>query len=64
PLVTLPFIFFVAPFISIIYVRNRVRKEVGTKSEKMKGLTYHIIDSPYKRIRSDLFKNDWSRERT
>ncbi|MBY8988270.1 MAG: hypothetical protein KGD61_07440, partial [Candidatus Lokiarchaeota archaeon] len=63
PLVTLPFIFFVAPFISIIYVRNRVRKEVGTKSEKMKGLTYHFIDSPYKRIRSDLFKNDWSREK-
>ena len=63
PLVTLPFIFFVAPFISIIYVRNRVRKEVGTKSEKVKGLTYHIIDSPYKRIRSDLFKSDWSREK-
>ena len=63
PLVTLPFIFFVAPFISIIYVRNRIRKEIGTKSEKMKGLTYHIIDSPYKRIRSDLFKNDWSREK-
>ena len=63
PLVTLPFIFFVAPFISIIYVRNRVRKEVGTTSEKMKGLTYHIIDSPYKRIRSDLFKSDWSREK-
>jgi len=63
PLVTLPFIFFVAPFISIIYVRNRVRKEVGTKSEKMKGLTYHTIDSPYKRIRSDLFKSDWSREK-
>jgi hypothetical protein len=63
PLVTLPFIFFVAPFIAAIYVRNRVRKEVGTKSEKMKGLTYHIIDSPYKRVRTDLFKNDWSREK-
>jgi len=63
PLVALPFIFFVAPFISLIYVRNRVKKEIGTKSEKMKGLTYQIIDSPYKRIRSDLFKNDWSREK-
>ena len=63
PLVTLPFIFFIAPFISIIYVRNRVRKEVGTKSEKMKGLTYQIIESPFKRIRSDLFKSDWSREK-
>lgn len=63
PLVTLPFIFFVAPFIATIYVRNRVRKEVGTKSEKMKGLTYHILESPYKRVRNDLFKNDWSREK-
>ena len=63
PLVTLPFIFFVAPFISIIFVWNRMRKEVGTKSEKMKGLAYHTIDSPYKRIRIDLFKSDWSREK-
>ncbi|MHA1472242.1 MAG: hypothetical protein ACTSQW_04000, partial [Promethearchaeota archaeon] len=63
PIVTLPFIFFIAPFISIIYVRNRIRKEVGTKSEKLKGLTYQIIDSPYKRIREDLFKGDWSREK-
>jgi len=63
PLVTLPFIFFVAPFISIIFVWNRMRKEVGTKSEKMKGLAYHTIDSPYKRIRNDLFKSDWSREK-
>ncbi|HUW89051.1 MAG TPA: hypothetical protein VMV43_00880 [Candidatus Nanopelagicaceae bacterium] len=63
PLVTLPFIFFVAPFISIIYVRNRIKKEVGTKSEKLKGLTYQIIESPYKRIRTDLFKGDWSREK-
>jgi len=63
PLVTLPFIFFIAPFISIIYVRNRLKKEVGTKSEKLKGLTYQIIDCPYKRIRADLFKGDWSREK-
>jgi hypothetical protein len=63
PLVTLPFIFFVAPFISVIYVRNRVRKEIGTKSEKMKGLTYDIIDSPYKKIRNDLFKSNWTREK-
>ncbi|MHA1459409.1 MAG: hypothetical protein ACTSQR_07095 [Promethearchaeota archaeon] len=63
PLVTLPFIFFIAPFISIIYVRNRLKKEVGTKSEKLKGLTYQIIDSPYKKIRADLFKGDWSREK-
>ncbi|MBY9021199.1 MAG: hypothetical protein KGD67_09085 [Candidatus Lokiarchaeota archaeon] len=63
PLVTLPFIFFIAPFISIIYVRNRIKKEDGTKSEKLKALTYQIIDSPYKKIKADLFKGDWSREK-
>jgi len=63
PLVTLPFIFFVAPFISFVFVWNRLRKDKGSKEEKLQGLTYHIIDSPYKRIRNDLFKNDWSREK-
>ena len=63
PLVTLPFIFFVAPFISFVFVWNRLRKDKGSKEEKLQGLTYHIIDSPYKQIRNDLFKNDWSREK-
>lgn len=63
PLVTLPFIFFVAPFISFVFVWNRLRKDKGSKEEKLQGLSYHIIDSPYKRIRNDLFKNDWSREK-
>jgi len=63
PLVTLPFIFFVAPFISFIFVWNQLRKDKGSKEEKLQGLSYHIIDSPYKRIRNDLFKSDWSREK-
>ncbi len=63
PLVTLPFIFFVAPFISFVFVWNRLRKDKGSKEEKLQGLSYHIIDSPYKRIRNDLFKSDWSREK-
>jgi hypothetical protein len=63
PLVTLPFIFFVAPFISFVFVWNRLRKDKGSKEEKLQGLSYHIIDSPYKQIRNDLFKSDWSREK-
>ncbi len=63
PLVTLPFIFFVSPFISFVFVWNRLRKDKGSKEEKLQGLTYNIIDSPYKQIRNDLFKNDWSREK-
>jgi hypothetical protein len=63
PLVTLPFIFFVAPFISFVFVWNRLRKDKGLKEEKLQGLSYNIIESPYKRIRVDLFKNDWSREK-
>ena len=63
PLVTLPFIFFVSPFISFVFVWNRLRKDKGSKEEKLQGLSYHIIESPYKQIRNDLFKSDWSREK-
>ena len=45
PLVTLPFIFFVAPFISVIYVRNRVRKEAH---QNRKG--GHLRDKTLRRI--------------
>ena len=63
PLVTLPFIFFVAPFISALLVWNRLRKEKGSRKEVLKGLTYHLADSPYKKVRDDLIKGGWSREK-
>ncbi|MFW9938317.1 MAG: hypothetical protein ACFFD5_11760 [Candidatus Thorarchaeota archaeon] len=62
PLVTLPFIFFLAPFISVIITLNRIRKEKGPKKEILKGLSYQLVDSPYKKVRDDLFKGGWSRE--
>ncbi|MFX1358271.1 MAG: hypothetical protein ACFFA8_13450 [Promethearchaeota archaeon] len=62
PLVTLPFIFFLAPFISVIIALNRIRKEKGPKKEILKGLSYQLVDSPYKKVRDDLFKGGWSRE--
>jgi len=63
PLVTLPFIFFVAPFISALLVWNRLRKEKGSRKEVLKGLTYHLADSPYKKVKDDLIKGGWSREK-
>ncbi|UCD01039.1 MAG: hypothetical protein JSV23_09160 [Promethearchaeota archaeon] len=63
PLVTLPFIFFVAPFISILYVWNRLRKEEGSTQSNLKMLTYHFTESPIKRIRREIIRNDWSREK-
>ena len=62
PLVTLPFIFFLAPFISVIIALNRIKKEKGPKKETLKGLSYQLVDSPYKKVRDDLFKGGWSRE--
>ena len=63
PLVTLPFIFFVAPFLSIFYVWNRLRKEEGPIKFNLTLLTYQLSDSPYKRIREELIKNNWTREK-
>lgn len=63
PLVTLPFIFIVAPFISIIMVWNRLRKEKLPLKESLSGLTYHLEESPYKQIRNELIKGNWSREK-
>ena len=63
PLVTLPFIFFVAPFISILYVWNHLRKEKGSNELNLKQITYHFTESPIKRIRSEILRNDWSREK-
>ncbi|MFX0001461.1 MAG: hypothetical protein ACFE9Q_10370 [Candidatus Hodarchaeota archaeon] len=63
PLVTLPFIFFVAPFISLIIVWNHLRKEKGTIKENLKQISYHLDKSPYKMIRDEIAKRDFSREK-
>ncbi|MFX1233445.1 MAG: hypothetical protein ACFFBY_02710 [Promethearchaeota archaeon] len=63
PLVTLPFIFIVAPFISIIMVWNKLRKEKTSIKESLSGLTYHLTEGPYKQIKNELIKGDWSREK-
>ena len=63
PLVTLPFIFFVAPIISIIFVWRRIRKEKDSKESILSSLTYEITDGPYQKVRDALIKGDWSREK-
>jgi len=63
PLVTLPFIFFVAPFISLIIMWNRMRKEEGSIKENLKQITYHLEKSPFKMIRDEIVKNDFTREK-
>ncbi len=63
PLITLPFIFCVAPLLSIFYVWNRLRKAEGPIKFNLTLLTYQLSDSPYKRIREELIKNNWTREK-
>ncbi len=63
PLVTLPFIFFVAPFIALLYTWNQLRKEDGSIESNLKTITYQLKESPIKRIRSELLRNDWTREK-
>ena len=63
PLVTLPFIFFVAPFISFILLWNHLRSEEGTIKENLKHLTYEFDQSPFDKIRKELIRSDWKREK-
>ncbi|MHA2391467.1 MAG: hypothetical protein ACXAEX_05830 [Promethearchaeota archaeon] len=63
PFVTLPFIFFLSPFISLILVRNRLKKADGSIKDNLKMITYQNTGSPLKQIREALIKNKWSREK-
>jgi len=40
-----------------------MRKEEGSKKDNLKQITYHIDKSPFKMIRDELVKNDWTREK-
>ena len=63
PMVTLPFIFFVAPFISLIFIRTRLSKEEGTIKENLTQLTYEYEMSPFQKIKKELTEGNWSREK-
>ena len=63
PIITLPFIFFVAPLISIIHVWRRLRKEEGSTKDNLGLLTYQLNDSPRELIKQGIMKGDWTREK-
>ncbi len=63
PLVSLPFIFCVAPFISILVVRRRIKKEGGSELENLKNITYEFNESPLQKIRENLKIGDWKKEK-
>ncbi len=63
PIITLPFIFFVAPFISLIFFWNRLRKEEGTLISNLEQVSYEIKESPLERVKNELIRNNWSREK-
>jgi hypothetical protein len=63
PLVTLPFIFFISPFISMMLTWNRLRKEGGSIKSNLNSIAYQVSESPSKQIREGLIRNDWKREK-
>ncbi|MFX0071526.1 MAG: hypothetical protein ACFFAO_10595 [Candidatus Hermodarchaeota archaeon] len=63
PLVALPFIFFVAPFFSLLYLCNYLRKEDGTVRENLAKITYEFEESPFEKMKKDIIRSDWSREK-
>ncbi|TFF87244.1 MAG: hypothetical protein EU550_03605, partial [Promethearchaeota archaeon] len=63
PLITLPFIFFLAPIITFLIVLNRLRKEEGSISDNLQKISYDYKKSPFKQIKDELLNGDWVRER-
>ena len=63
PLITLPFIFFAAPFISLLISWNKLRKEEGPTKTKLEELSYEINVSPIERTKKELLRNNWKREK-
>ncbi|MFX0145386.1 MAG: hypothetical protein ACFE9C_15085, partial [Candidatus Hodarchaeota archaeon] len=63
PIITLPFIFLIAPFISIIFLWNRLRKEEGSIKANLEQISYEMSESPTERVKKALIRNNWSREK-
>ncbi|MFW9823310.1 MAG: hypothetical protein ACFFE4_10265, partial [Candidatus Thorarchaeota archaeon] len=63
PLITLPFIFFLAPFISFIISWNKLRKEEGSLKSNLGAISYEIKESPTERTKRELQRNNWKREK-
>ncbi|MFX1292700.1 MAG: hypothetical protein ACFFAG_17280 [Promethearchaeota archaeon] len=63
PLITLPFIFFTAPFISLLISWNKLRKEEGSTKTKLEELSYQFNESPIERTKKELLRNNWRREK-
>ncbi len=63
PIVTLPFIFLVAPFISILFLWNRLRKEEGSLKSNLEQISCELTESPLERTKKELIRNNWSREK-
>ncbi len=63
PLITLPFIFFVAPFISFLIAWNKLRKEEGSIKSNLEEISYEFSESPTERTKRELQRNNWTREK-
>ncbi len=63
PLITLPFIFFVAPFIAFLISLNKLRKEEGSLKSNLGEISYEINESPTERTKRELQRNNWKREK-
>jgi hypothetical protein len=63
PFLILPFIFFLAPFISMIIVWNNLKKTEGSMRENLEKISYEYNTRPLKLIKDELRKKGWHREK-
>ncbi|MHA1618160.1 MAG: hypothetical protein ACTSVZ_02690 [Promethearchaeota archaeon] len=64
PIVILPMIFIISPFVSYIILYLRIRKEPKSEDfELFQEIHYEFYSSPKEMVVKALKKNDWSKER-
>ncbi|GAB4318934.1 MAG: hypothetical protein Kow0069_22220 [Promethearchaeota archaeon] len=64
PFYLLPTIFVLSPFVALLFLRARLRKEEGTTKEKLAELVFEVTESPKDFLKRELMEeSSWSEEK-
>ncbi len=63
PIIILPFVFTVAPFLSMFILIRNLKEEEGTLQDKLKALNYEYNKSPTKYIEENIKSQGWQKEK-
>ena len=63
PIIILPFVFTMAPFLSMVILSRNLKEEEGTLQDKLKALNYEYNKSPAKYIEENIKQAGWEKEK-